>query len=112
MTHPITTHETVALPAGGRDAVVDLLQLIAIIALAAPGLAAATPIGQATVSAVEQTVLTGVTTAVGMATSVVTPDCTEEDGSGQGVCTWHGDRQGDGSGDSVLIIGGRDLARW
>ena len=112
MSHPITTHKTVTLPADTQDTIVDLLQLIAIIALAAPGLAAATPIGRATVSAVEQTVLTGATTAVGMATSAVTPDCAEEDGSGQAVCTWHGDRQGDGSGDSVLIVGGRDLARW
>lgn len=111
MAHPITTHETVALPAGGRDAVVGFLQLIAV-ALAIIGFATVTPVGRAAAAVATQDVLTGVTTAVGMATSVVTPDCTEEDGSGQGVCTWHGDRQGDGSGDSVLIIGGRDLARW
>lgn len=111
-THTVTHETAVTATADTRDTVVDLLQLIAIIALATPGLAAATPIGQATVSAAEQTVLTGITTAVGVATSVVTPDCAEEDGSGQAICTWHGDRQGDGSGDSVLIVGGRDLARW
>lgn len=105
MYHPADTDDT-------RDTVVDLLQIIAIIALAAPGLAAVSPIGRATVSAAEQTVLTGVTTAVGMAASVVTPDCAEEDGSGQAACTWHGDRQGNDGGDSVLIVGGRDLTRW
>lgn len=111
MTHPITTHETVALPAGGRDAVVELLQLITV-ALAILGFATVTPVGRAAVEAATQDVLMAASATADVVTSVVTPDCTEEDGSGQGVCTWHGDRQGDGSGDSVLIIGGRDLARW
>ena len=111
MTHPITTHETVALPAGGRDAVVELLQLITV-ALAILGFATVTPVGRAAVGAATQDVLMAASATADVVTSVATPDCTEEDGSGQGVCTWHGDRQGDGSGDSVLIIGGRDLARW
>lgn len=111
MAHPITTHETVALPAGGRDAVVELLQLITV-ALAILGLATVTPVGRAAVEAATQDVLTAASATADVVTSVVTPDCAEEDGSGQGVCTWHGDRQGDGSGDSVLIIGGRDLAHW
>lgn len=111
MAHPITTHETVALPAGGRDAVVELLQLITV-ALAIIGFTTVTPVGRAAAAVATQDVLMAASATADVVTSVVTPDCTEEDGSGQGVCTWHGDRQGDGSGDSVLIIGGRDLARW
>ena len=95
MAHPITTHETVALPAGGRDAVVELLQLIAV-ALAILEFATATPVGRAAVEAATQDVLTAGSATADVVTSVVTPDCAEEDGSG----------------DSVLIIGGRDLARW
>ena len=111
MTHLVTTHETVALPADTRDAVVELLRLIAV-ALAIIGFATATPVGRAATAVATQDVLMAASATADVVTSAVTPDCAEEDGSGQAVCTWHGDRQGDGSGDSVLIVGGRDLARW
>lgn len=111
MTHPTATHETITLPTGTRDTITGLLRLIAV-ALAIIGFATVTPVGRAAAAVATQDVLMAASATADVATSVVTPDCTEEDGSGQGVCTWHGDRQGDGSGDSVLIIGGRDLARW
>ena len=111
MAHPITTHETVTLPAGTRDTITGLLRLTAV-ALAIIGFTTVTPVGRAAAAVATQDVLMAASATADVVTSVVTPDCTEEDGSGQGVCTWHGDRQGDGSGDSVLIISGRDLARW
>ena len=111
MTHPITTHETVTLPTGTRDAVFELLRLIAV-ALAILGFATITPVGRTAVEIATQDALIAASATADVVTSVVTPDCAEEDGSGQGVCTWHGDRQGDGSGDSVLIVGGHDLTRW
>lgn len=107
MAHPITTHETITLPAGTRDTITGLLRLTAV-ALAIIGFTTVTPVGRAAT----QDVLMAASATADVVTSAITPDCTEEDGSGQGVCTWHGDRQGDGSGDSVLVVGGRDLARW
>ena len=40
------------------------------------------------------------------------PDCTWETGEGQAACVWHADRQGDGRGDSLLLVGGHTVARW
>ena len=40
------------------------------------------------------------------------PDCTWETGEGQTVCIWHADRQGDGRGDSLLMVAGHVAARW
>ena len=40
------------------------------------------------------------------------PACEWETGEGQAVCVWHADRQGDGRGDSLLLVGGHTVARW
>lgn len=40
------------------------------------------------------------------------PDCEWETGEGQTACVWHADRQGDGRGDSLLLVGGHVAARW
>ena len=40
------------------------------------------------------------------------PDCEWETGESQAVCVWHADRQGDGRGDSLLLVGGHTVARW
>lgn len=40
------------------------------------------------------------------------PDCEWETGEGQAACIWHADRQGDGRGDSLLLVGGHTVARW
>ena len=51
-----------------------------------------------------------VAAAVGIVAAV--PDCEWETGDGQPVCVWHADRQGDGRGDSLLLVAGRTVARW
>lgn len=58
-----------------------------------------------------------VTAAVGIVAAAVgivaaAPDCEWETGEGQAVCVWHADRQGDGRGDSLLLVGGHVVARW
>ena len=40
------------------------------------------------------------------------PACEWETGEGQAACVWHADRQGDGRGDSILIVAGHTVARW
>lgn len=40
------------------------------------------------------------------------PDCEWETGEGQAACVWHADRQGDGRGDSLLLVAGQPVARW
>ena len=40
------------------------------------------------------------------------PACEWETGEGQAACVWHADRQGDGRGDSLLLVGGHTVARW
>lgn len=40
------------------------------------------------------------------------PDCEWETGEGQAACVWHADRQGDGRGDSLLLVAGHTVARW
>lgn len=40
------------------------------------------------------------------------PSCEWETGEGQAVCIWHADRQGDGRGDSLLLVAGHTAARW
>lgn len=40
------------------------------------------------------------------------PACEWETGEGQAACVWHADRQGDGRGDSLLLIAGHTVARW
>lgn len=55
------------------------------------------------------TLLAGVLT--GRVASPV-PACEWETGEGQAACVWHADRQGDGRGDSLLLIAGHTVARW
>lgn len=56
---------------------------------------------------------TALTMAAAMtATAAAVPDCEWETGEGQAACVWHADRQGDGRGDSLLLIGGHTVARW
>lgn len=55
------------------------------------------------------TLLAGVLT--GCVASPV-PACEWETGEGQAACVWHADRQGDGRGDSLLLIAGHTVARW
>lgn len=40
------------------------------------------------------------------------PVCEWETGEGQSACVWHADRQGDGRGDSLLLVAGHTVARW
>ena len=56
---------------------------------------------------------TALTMAAAMtATAAAVPDCEWETGEGQAACVWHADRQGDGRGDSLLMVAGRTVARW
>lgn len=51
-----------------------------------------------------------VTAAAGIVAAA--PDCEWETGEGQAACVWHADRQGDGRGDSLLLVAGHTVARW
>ena len=53
-----------------------------------------------------------IVSAVLSAASRALPDCEWETGEGQPACVWHADRQGDGLGDSLLLIGSHTVARW
>ena len=56
---------------------------------------------------------TALTMAAAMtATVAAVPDCEWETGEGQAACVWHADRQGDGRGDSLLLVAGHTVARW
>lgn len=46
------------------------------------------------------------------AAAAAVPDCEWETGEGQAACVWHADRQGDGRGDSLLLVAGQPVARW
>lgn len=60
------------------------------------------------------TLAAGAALAVTAAAGIVaaTPDCEWETGEGQAACVWHADRQGDGRGDSLLLVAGQPVARW
>lgn len=53
-----------------------------------------------------------IVSAVLPAASRALPACEWETGEGQPACVWHADRQGDGRGDSLLMVTGHTVARW
>ena len=55
---------------------------------------------------------TALVMAAAMTTAAAVPDCEWETGEGQAACVWHADRQGDGRGDSLLLVAGQPVARW
>lgn len=56
---------------------------------------------------------TALTMAAAMtAAAAAVPDCEWETGEGQAACVWHAGRQGDGRGDSLLLVAGQPVARW
>lgn len=71
----------------------------------------------AAVAALAASVALAVAAAVGIAAAAAgivaaAPDCEWETGEGQAACVWHADRQGDGRGDSLLLVAGHTVARW
>lgn len=55
---------------------------------------------------------TALAMAAAMTAAARVPDCEWETGEGQAACVWHADRQGDGRGDSLLLVAGQPVARW
>lgn len=64
----------------------------------------------AALAALAASVALAVAAAVGIVAAA--PDCEWETGEGQAACVWHADRQGDGRGDSLLLVAGHTVARW